>query len=218
MDAEEWRSKTGPWVRARMPDEQELDVIITKWIRAKDGQWWAECEAILPARHESADGTTKTMGAPTPMSVSAEDIAPIPGETYSSLPTDGAVAGRQWVLEKLHQHGDDEPSRRLHRRDCWQARESHARVTTEEAAEMVGAPLVDICDVCRPDRALRRLRRATLVLAPAASPVGGGRSTAWAAQMPGATAPPIRRGGTLWVHGPFGGLQLSCSASPTTMR
>ncbi|MGR3938550.1 DUF6233 domain-containing protein [Streptomyces sp. BRA346] len=156
MDAEEWRSKTGPWVRAHMPDEQELDVIITKWIRAKDGQWWAECEAILPARHESADGTTKTVGAPTPISVSAEDIDPIPGETYSALPADGAVAGRQWVVEKLHQYSEDAPSRRLHRRDCWQVKGEYERITTEDAVERLAREVVVRCDVCRPDKALRR--------------------------------------------------------------
>ncbi|MER7794928.1 DUF6233 domain-containing protein [Streptomyces sp. NPDC097640] len=156
MDAEEeWRSKAGPWARAVFPDGQALDVIVTARYRSKDGRWWYEAEAILPARHEAADGTTKTMGAPTPISVPADDITPIPGEDYSALPTDGSVAGRQWVLERLHQYNEEDPSRRLHRRDCWQARSSHTRITTTEAAEMLRTPLVDICDVCRPDRALR---------------------------------------------------------------
>lgn len=177
VNAEEWRSKAGPWARAAMPDAQELDVILTQWTRTPDGRWWAECEAILPARYEQSDGRTRLTGAPTPISVPADDITPIPGEDYSALPIDGAVAGRQWVLERLHQYSDDHPSRRLHRRDCWQVRLEHARITTAEATEMVGAPLVDICDVCRPDRALRRLFGATLESAPAASPVGGGRFT-----------------------------------------
>lgn len=178
MDAgEEWRAKAGPWARAVFPDGQGLDVIVTGRYRSKDGRWWYECEAILPARREAADGTTTTTGAPTAISVHADDITPIPDEDYSGLPTDGAVAGRQWVLEKLHQYSEEHPNRRLHRRDCWQARSSHTRITTAEAAEMLEAPLVDICDVCRPDRALRRLCRATLVLAPAASPVGGGHFT-----------------------------------------
>lgn len=175
MDAgEEWRAKAGPWVRVSLPDDQELDVILTKWTRTPDGRWWAECEAILPARHEAADGTTKTMGAPTPISVHADDITPIPGEDYSAVPTDGAIAGRQWAVEKLHQYSEEHPNRRLHRRDCWQARTSHTRITTAEATQMAGAPLVDICDVCRPDRALRRLCRATLDVPLAASPVGEG--------------------------------------------
>ncbi|WP_260867876.1 DUF6233 domain-containing protein [Streptomyces sp. SAJ15] len=109
----------------------------------------------MPARHEGPDGHTKTTAAPTPISVLADDITPIPGEDYTAVPTDGAAAGRQWVLENLHQYGDG-PARRLHRRDCWQARDGHTLVATAEAAEMIGNPAVDICDVCRPDRALRR--------------------------------------------------------------
>ncbi|MGY0062877.1 DUF6233 domain-containing protein [Streptomyces sp. LZ34] len=156
MDAEEWRAKAGPWARAVLPDGQELDVILTKWTRTKDGQWWAECEAILPARYEHADGRTQVTGAPTPISVPADDITPIPGEDYSTVPTDGAIAGRQWVVEKLREYTEDAPSRRLHRRDCWQARDSHERITTEDAIDRLARRAIAWCDVCRPDRALRR--------------------------------------------------------------
>lgn len=95
MDAGEWRARTGPWARATLPDDQELDVIVTGRTRTPDGRWWYEAKAILPARHEAADGTTKVMAAPTAISVSAEQIASIPGEDYSQLPTDGAVTGRR---------------------------------------------------------------------------------------------------------------------------
>lgn len=156
MSAEEWHTKAGPWARAQLPDDQELDVVVTGRTRATDGTWWYECEAILPTRHQATDGTTKTMGAPTPISVSADDITPIPGEDYSTLPTDGAVAGRQWVVEKLHQYSEDDPARRLHRRDCWQARDSHERITTEDAIDRLTHGATAVCDVCRPDRALRR--------------------------------------------------------------
>lgn len=58
-------------------------------------------------------------------SVAADDISPIPGEDYSLVPRDGEIAGRQWVLEKLHQHSEDAPSRRLRGheevRAYWQA-------------------------------------------------------------------------------------------------
>lgn len=155
MDADEWRSKAGPWVRARMPDDQELDVTIAQWTRTTDGTWWAECEAILPSRYE-ADGTTKTAAAPTPISIPSDRITPIPGEDYSGVPIDGAVAGRQWVLEKLHQYVESDPTRRLHRRDCWQARDSHERITAEDAAGLLARRAIAVCDVCRPDRALRR--------------------------------------------------------------
>lgn len=155
MDAEEWRAKAGPWARARLPDDQELDVVLTQWTRTQDGEWWAECEAILPARYEHADGRTRVTGAPTPISVAAEDITPIAGEDYSLVPRDGAITGRQWVLQKLHQYSEDAPSRRLHRRDCWQARDSHERITTEDAVERLAHGGIAVCDVCRPDRALR---------------------------------------------------------------
>lgn len=213
MGVEEWRAKAGPWARATLPDAQELDVILTQWTRTPDGRWWAECEAILPARYEHADGRTRLTGAPTPISVPAGDITPIPGEDYSAVPTDGAIAGRQWALEKLREYTEDAPAIRLHRRDCWQARESHQRITTEDAVDRLARQAIAVCDICRPDRALRRLCRATLFLAPAASPVGGGRfmprlcryphvplvlsirSTAWAAQLLG--APPRRFGGAV---------------------
>src|ERR1044072_845980 len=153
MDAEEWRAKAGPWARATMPDEQELDVILTQWTRTADGQWWAECEAILPARYQHPDGRTRVTGAPTPISVPSERITPIPGEDYALVPIDGAVAGRQWVLEKLHQYSEDAPSRRLHRRDCWQARDSHERIATQDAARMLAQPAAGGCGACRADRA-----------------------------------------------------------------
>nr|WTB12163.1 DUF6233 domain-containing protein [Streptomyces antimycoticus] len=153
---EEWRSKAGPWARATMPDGQELDVVVTARHRSRDGRWWYECEAILPARHEAADGTTKVMGAPTPISVESERIARIPGEDYSLVPTDGAVSGRQWVIERLHQYTEDAPSRRLHRRDCWQVRNEHTLIPTREAAESQAHPDIAICGICRPDKALPR--------------------------------------------------------------
>lgn len=139
-----------------MPDGQALDVVVTGRHRSKDGRWWYEAEAILPARYEHADSRTQVTAAPTPISVPAEQITPIPGEDYSLVPTDGAVAGRQWVLEKLHQYSEDDPSRRLHRSDCWQARDSHERITTEDAVGLLAQGAAAICDVCRPDRALRR--------------------------------------------------------------
>ncbi|WP_275558460.1 DUF6233 domain-containing protein [Streptomyces sp. 5-6(2022)] len=156
MSVEEWRAKAGPWVRVSLPDDQELDVILTKWTRTLDGAWWAECEAILPARYEHADGRTRVTGAPTPISVPSDRITPIPGEYYSGVPVDGAVAGRQWVVEKLHQYVEDDPSRRLHRRDCWQVRGEHERITTEDAIDRLARETVVRCDVCRPDKALRR--------------------------------------------------------------
>lgn len=156
MNREEWRAKAGPWARAVLPDGQALDVIVTARHRSKDGSWWYEAEAILPARYEHADGRTQAIGAPTPISVLADDIAAIPGEDYSAVPTDGAIAGRQWVVEKLHQYSEDAPSRRLHRRDCWQTKGEHERITTEDAVDRLAHGAIAVCDVCRPDRALRR--------------------------------------------------------------
>ncbi|NIY69508.1 DUF6233 domain-containing protein [Streptomyces malaysiensis] len=156
MDAEEWRSKAGPWARAVLPDGQELDVIATGWTRSTDGQWWLEAEAILPTRFEDTEGRSRPTGAPTAITLAADQATPIPGKDYNTVPRDGAIAGRQWVLEKLHQYTDDDPARRLHRRDCWQAKGEHARVTTEDAIGLLAQQGVDICDVCRPDRALRR--------------------------------------------------------------
>jgi hypothetical protein len=109
-----------------------------------------------PARYEHADGRTRLTGAPTPISVPADDITPIPGEDYSAVPTDGAIAGRQWVVEALREYTEDAPAARLHRRDCWQARDSHQRITAEDAVDRLARRVIATCDVCRPDRALRR--------------------------------------------------------------
>jgi hypothetical protein len=152
---EEWRAKAGPWARAILPDGQELDVVVTERTRTQDGVWWYECEAILPARYEHADGRTRTTGAPTPISVLDAHIRPIPGEDYGSVPTRGAISGRQWLLQNLHQYLPDSPSRRLHRRDCWQARGEHTLITTAEAAALTDDPAVSMCDVCSPQKALR---------------------------------------------------------------
>ncbi|TGB14612.1 hypothetical protein E4099_08140 [Streptomyces palmae] len=144
-----------------MPDGQQLDVIVTGRTRTPDGRWWFEAEAILPSRYQRADGHTQATGSPTPISVPADCIAPIPGERYDTVPTEGRAAGRQWALELLHQHLDG-PSRRLHRRDCWQVRSEHELLATTEAAGFLGHPEVDACDVCRPDHALRSLTRSAL--------------------------------------------------------
>ncbi|MGR3939488.1 DUF6233 domain-containing protein [Streptomyces sp. BRA346] len=92
---------------------------------------------------------------PPPSSVGAVGSAQIPGEDYSLVPTQGAIAGRQWVVEKLHQYGPDDPARRLPRRDCWQARHSDERITTEDAVDRLARKAIAWCGVCRPDRALR---------------------------------------------------------------
>ena len=94
------------------------------------------------------------VGVPTELLVPAEDIAPIPGEDYTAVPTEGAVSGRQWLVERLHRHADGRWAR-LHRRDCWQARGGDERVTTERARELLGADGVESCEVCRPAAGLR---------------------------------------------------------------
>jgi hypothetical protein len=169
MSKEEWRSKAGPWARAVMPDGQELDVIVTARTRTRDGRWWYECQAVLPARYEDADGRTRVTGAPTDISILADDITPVPGQDYAAVPTGGAVAGRQWVVERLHQYLDG-PSRRLHRRDCWQARDSHTRITTREATALLRDASISVCDVCCPEQALRADARSRPTRAPPPGP------------------------------------------------
>lgn len=137
-----------------MPDGQELDVIVTARTRAGDGTWWYACEAILPDRYEDAEGGTQATAAPTPITVSAEDITPLPGEDYGAVPTDGAVSGRQWLLARVRVPAMDGPPWRLHRRDCWQAGGETRRITTEEAYGRLAEERAEVCEVCRPDRAL----------------------------------------------------------------
>ncbi|GHJ26833.1 hypothetical protein TPA0910_12660 [Streptomyces hygroscopicus subsp. sporocinereus] len=125
----------------------ELDVILTQGARPADGHWWADRETILPTRYEHADGRSRATGAPTAISALSERITPIPGRTCGTVAVDGAVTGRQWVVEPLHQHTEGAPSRRPHRRDCWQARNEQpdtsgierrigSRVDAEATAEL----------------------------------------------------------------------------------
>ncbi|MGP3974344.1 DUF6233 domain-containing protein [Streptomyces sp. 8N114] len=89
------------------------------------------------------------------ISVAAEHIAPIPGESYSRVPTEGAVAGRQWLaLRSPGVHGGG-PWWQLHRRDCWQARGGWRcqLVITEEARRILATlPPDRLCDIRRPDQ------------------------------------------------------------------
>ncbi|MFD4994768.1 DUF6233 domain-containing protein [Streptomyces buecherae] len=148
-EADRWRAMAGPWARATLPDDQALDVVVVERVRAADGTWWYEADAILPARHQEPDGSTRPVGAPTRISVPAERICPIPGEVYDAVPTRGAVAGRQWRVEACRRQGPP-PYARLHRaRECWQA--TGELITTTEAAQLVADGLVRQCDVCRPD-------------------------------------------------------------------
>ncbi|CAL9453908.1 DUF6233 domain-containing protein [Streptomyces albus] len=155
----EWRDRAGPWARARMPDGQELDVVVTGRSRTPDGHWWYECEAILPSRYQHPDGRTEPGSAPTAISVAAEHITPLPGEDYTAVPTAGAVAGRQWVAVRVRGAGTEGPWWCVHRRDCWQARDGWLtrRVTAREALRLLSdTDETRVCDVCRPDRALGR--------------------------------------------------------------
>ena len=52
---EEWRRRAGPLVRATLPDDQDLDVVVVARTRTGDGLWWFECEA-LQDRREVDDG------------------------------------------------------------------------------------------------------------------------------------------------------------------
>ncbi|MFG7946632.1 DUF6233 domain-containing protein [Streptomyces cacaoi] len=152
-----WRDRAGPWARARMPDGQELDVLVTARTRTRDGRWWYECEAVMPVRHEHPDGRTEPKAAPTRVSVAAEHITPLPGEDYTAVPTEGAVAGRQWLAVRVRGLREEGPWWCVHRRDCWQARGgwSRRRITADEARELLAATrAARVCDVCRPDRAL----------------------------------------------------------------
>ncbi|MCT2588380.1 hypothetical protein LHJ74_00190 [Streptomyces sp. N2-109] len=52
------------------------------------------------------------------------------------MPTDGAVAGRQWVPARVRMPTAG-PGWWLHRRDCWQIIGEHRRVATVEAVQRV---------------------------------------------------------------------------------
>ncbi len=122
-----------------LPDGQELDVIVNARERTPDGRWWYECEAILPDRRRHPDGRTEPAAVPTPLSVHADRIAPLPGEDYTSVPTTGAVAGRRWLLARVPPRAPDDPGWRLHRGDCGQASGEQRRITEREAARLLGA-------------------------------------------------------------------------------
>jgi hypothetical protein len=137
-----------------LPDGQWLDAAVTGRTRTDDGRWWYELEVVLVARTVRPDGRSIAEPVPVSFSMPAEHVAPIPGEAYDAVPTDGAVAGRQWRVENLRRTAD-QPSRRLHRRDCWQARTSHQHITTVEALDLLADPDTVCCDTCRPERVLR---------------------------------------------------------------
>ncbi|MGP3978938.1 DUF6233 domain-containing protein [Streptomyces sp. 8N114] len=135
-------------------------MVVTTRARTRDGRWWYECEAILPAR-PGPDGYASPEGMPVAISVAAENIAPIPGESYEHVPTEGAVAGRQWLAVRSPGVHGGNPWWQLHRRDCWQARGGWRRrqVTTAEARDILATLTADrLCDICRPDQALRAHR------------------------------------------------------------
>lgn len=144
----------GPWARARMPDGQELEVIVTGRSRAADGRWWYACVVLMPGRRQTADGRAEPCTTPVPVQVAAEHVTPIPGERYDGLPTEGAVSGRQWVAVRARGTASGPPWWSVHRRDCWQAKGGwrSQRITEARAAALVREHGPErICDVCRPD-------------------------------------------------------------------
>ncbi len=73
---------------------------------------------------------------------------------------------------------------------------THAhRLTTAEASEPRGAKVMDICEICRPDRVLRCLCHAILSMALTASPVGESHTPSVRAYLESAvtTHPPRER-------------------------
>ncbi|GAA4684448.1 DUF6233 domain-containing protein [Streptomyces youssoufiensis] len=116
--------------------------------RTSDGAWWYECEAILPDRRVEPDGRSRPVGAPTPIVLPANRVTPIPGEDYSTLPTEGAVEHRQWRVERTRRQGPP-PYARLHARGCWKA--AGDPVTTGDAAGLLADGAVVACEVCRPE-------------------------------------------------------------------
>lgn len=47
---------------------------------------------------------------------------PISGEDYDAVPTEAAIAGRQWLAVRVCGMADRDPWWHIHRRDCWQPR------------------------------------------------------------------------------------------------
>ena len=94
--------------------------------------------------------------APTPVTVAAHDIVPIPGEVYTAVPTRGAAApGRRWLLAHVTPEEPDGPAWVVHRSDCARAARGELRpAATEEAVGLLRARGATVCGVCRPDRAL----------------------------------------------------------------
>lgn len=152
---DDWRGCAGPWARATLPDGQELDVIVTSRERTVDGAWWYGCEVVLPDRWQGSDGETRPVAVPTPVLVHADHLTPLPGESYAAVPTTGEVAGRQWLLVRVRVPAVTGPEWRLHRRDCWQAAGEPTRLTETEARDTLLEERAEVCEVCRPDRALR---------------------------------------------------------------
>ncbi|WP_241266208.1 DUF6233 domain-containing protein [Streptomyces boncukensis] len=109
----------------------------------------------MPVRYVSEDGTTEQKAGPTPISVHADCITPIPGEDYRAVPTVGAEEGRQWVAVQTRGTRGRGLWWALHHRTCWSARGGWQarRITAAEARDLLAASGW-VCDMCRPDALL----------------------------------------------------------------
>ncbi|HET6860822.1 MAG TPA: hypothetical protein VFH94_27455 [Streptomyces sp.] len=79
-------AETGPPVRVRLPDGQDVRALLLAKVQNADGSWWFEVSLPLWSRLIDRDGRTTHTPADTVFLAPAALVTPVDGQDYRGTP------------------------------------------------------------------------------------------------------------------------------------
>lgn len=136
----------GPRMRVRLPDGQEITVLLRGRRRELDGTWWYTVEVPLWTKTERRGQYSGEPG-PVQFDAPAKQCSPIDGEDYSQVPTTRVTSELEYLAERRQLTAGTQLV--VHRRGCraptgpiTPLHERQARAALDDGAQGCGA--------CRP--------------------------------------------------------------------
>ncbi|WP_367132877.1 MULTISPECIES: DUF6233 domain-containing protein [Streptomyces] len=144
-----------PCATVILPDEQIVEVRVTRRRRDRHGVWWYDLVMEIPDRVDTPHGPVQRVRqvffcAPYPL------VQPLPGHDYSALNPPPPGERKRWrVSESSPGRG---PDLVVHRLDCAQGALSRQVITDHEALRLLADPEQAVtCSTCRPGAVLNEL-------------------------------------------------------------
>ncbi|CAM5310125.1 DUF6233 domain-containing protein [Streptomyces abikoensis] len=126
-----------PYATVSLPDEQIVDVRVTRRRRDRNGVWWYDLVLEIPDRVDTPHGPLQQIRqvsfcAPHPL------VQPLPGQDYSVLNPPPPGERKRWRVSEAPP--GSEPDLIVHRLDCAQGAHSRQMVTDGEALRLLADP------------------------------------------------------------------------------